>query len=95
MIIALAGPSTAQEWLKRIPKKPIDELTFSDFKTAFENYYREHPVAVAREEVTPAFGFPAEGVGAKKALEEYKQFKRWEWFTEPRVYPTGRWTARR
>src|SRR4051812_39912034 len=89
--IVLTRPSKAQEWLNKLPKKAADELTLSDFKTAFDTYYREHPVDVAREKVTPAFAFNAEEVGEKKTLEEYKQFKRWEWFTEPRVYPTGRW----
>ena len=95
VIFASTRPSTAQEWLNRLPKKAADELTFSDFKTAFENYYSEHPVAAAREKVTPAFDFAAEEVGEKKALEEYKQFKRWEWFTDPRVYPTGRWDSQK
>ena len=94
-VIASPRPSTAQEWLNRLPKKAADELTFSDFKTAFETYYREHPVAAVREEVMPAFAFRTEEVGPKKALEEYKQFKRWEWFTEPRVYPTGRWDSQK
>jgi photosystem II stability/assembly factor-like uncharacterized protein len=94
MLVSIVStrPSSAQEWLNQLPKKPVDELTFNDFKTAFDTYYREKPVATAaaREMVTPKFAFNAEEVGPKKELEEYKQFKRWEWFTEPRVFPTGR-----
>jgi photosystem II stability/assembly factor-like uncharacterized protein len=91
VVIALTRPCTAQEWLSRLPQRPVEELSFYDFKTAFETYYRERPVAAANERVTPAFTFTDAEAGAKKALEEHKQFKRWEWFTEPRVYPTGRW----
>jgi photosystem II stability/assembly factor-like uncharacterized protein len=93
VVITLVRPCSAQEWLSRLPQKPVEELTFNDFKTAFETYYRERPVAAAAasERVTPAFTFTDEEAGPKKDLEAYKQFKRWEWFTEPRVYPTGRW----
>ena len=27
-----------QEWLSRLPQKPVDEFSFNDFKTAFESY---------------------------------------------------------
>jgi photosystem II stability/assembly factor-like uncharacterized protein len=93
VVIALTRPCTAQEWLSRLPQKPVEELSFNDFKTAFETYYRARPTAAAAasERVTPAFAFTDEEAGPKKDLEEYKQFKRWEWFTEPRVFPTGRW----
>src|SRR4051812_43802503 len=90
VVIASTRPCTAQQWLSRLPQKPAEELSFNDFKTAFETYYRERPVAAASEPVTPAFAFNEEEAGPKKEVEEYKQFKRWEWFTEPRVYPTGR-----
>ncbi len=91
VVITLTRPAQAQEWLNQVPKKPADELTFNDFKTAFDTYYREHPVAVAREQVAPAFTFNAAEAREKEGFEEYKQYKRWEWFTEPRVFPTGRW----
>jgi photosystem II stability/assembly factor-like uncharacterized protein len=91
VVIVLTRPCAAQEWLSRLPQKPAEELSFNDFKTAFEIYYRQHPVAAASERVMPAFAFTEQEAGEKKEIEEYKQFKRWEWFTEPRVYPTGRW----
>ena len=40
----------------------------------------------------PTFVFEgAEEVRTRVAIEEHKMFKRLEWYTEPRVYPSGRW----
>ncbi len=85
-------PSQAQRWLSQLPDKEAQDLSFYDYKNAFENYYRQNPVDLRLDKIRPTFRF----VGDKEEkdrvdIDEYKMFKRWEWFTEPRVYPTGRW----
>lgn len=89
----LAGQrGSAQQWQSQLPKKPEKELTFEDYKRAFENYYREHPVNLEEEKLGPKFNFEGtQEVKKRAAIEEYKLLNRWEWFTEPRVYPSGKW----
>lgn len=82
----------AQAWLRELPQKPENELTFKDYQQAFEAFYKEHPVDVKRDNLKPTFTFPGpQEAKDRVAIEEYKMFKRWEWFTEPRTYPSGRW----
>jgi photosystem II stability/assembly factor-like uncharacterized protein len=92
-VLSLAGQrASAQQWQSQLPKNPEKELTFEDFKRAFDNYYREHPVNLEDEKLGPKFNFVGtQEVKKRAAVEEYKLFNRWEWFTEPRVYPTGKW----
>ncbi len=89
----IAPAALAQRWLSQLPQKSEQELTFEDYKRAFESYYKEHPVDLAkREKLAPTFRFEGtEEIQNRTEVEEYKLFKRWEWFTEPRTYPTGRW----
>lgn len=82
----------AQHWLAKLPEKPESELTFFDLQRAFEAYYRERPVDLKQDKLSPRLDFRSpQEERARIEVEEYKLFKRWEWFTEPRVYPTGRW----
>jgi photosystem II stability/assembly factor-like uncharacterized protein len=78
-------------WLRRLPAKSPDDLTFADFTNAFEAEYGQGPAPqdvkpfVAARDLNPAT------LAQRKADEERNLFRRWEWFTGPRVYPTGRW----
>src|SRR5262249_38677918 len=78
-------------WLRRLPAKSPDDLTLADFTNAFEAEYGKGP---APQEVKPFLAAresnPAT-LAQRKADEERNLFRRWEWFTGPRVYPTGRW----
>jgi photosystem II stability/assembly factor-like uncharacterized protein len=80
---------TSNLWLKRLPQRSPDELTFNDFVTAFEAQARL--TAAPREDVRPIRDLSAEGLRQKAAAEQENLFRRWEWFTRPRVYPTNRW----
>ena len=88
-----APPQPAQpaatSFLQRLPQKNADELTFDDFRTAFEAQARANPAP--RESVTPAPAGGPEDPARKRAAEEENLYRRWEWFVQPRVYPTGRW----
>jgi photosystem II stability/assembly factor-like uncharacterized protein len=78
-------------WLRRLPAKSADDLTFTDFKNAFD---AEYSGPSPREDVTPfaaARESRPEMLAQRKAAEERNLFARWQWFVEPRVYPTGRW----
>jgi photosystem II stability/assembly factor-like uncharacterized protein len=91
---SLVGPgASAQRWVDRLPRKPQQELTFQDLKQAFDEYYKEHPVDLKKEEREPerARMQALEDPKEKIEIESYKLFKRWEWFAEPRTYPTGTW----
>src|SRR5258705_158311 len=80
----IAPAALAQRWLSQLPQKSEQELTFEDYKRAFESYYKEHPVDLAkREKLAPTFRFEGtEEIQNRTEVEEYKLFKRWEWFTE-------------
>jgi len=90
---SLAAPQAmAQQWLSQLPQKPEKQLTFQDYRQAFLNYYKEHPVDLNRDKLAPTFLFEGpEAIKERVDIEEYKMFKRWEWFAEPRTYPTGMW----
>ena len=92
VVSLFAYPLSAQQWISRLPQRNPEELSFKDYQLAFETYYKEHPVNLQLDKVKPTFRFqPGEEENTKKEIEEYKMFKRWEWFTEPRVYPGGKW----
>ena len=87
----MASNVLAQQWLTSLPRQPAGELTFQDYKQAFENYYQQHPVPLEKEKITPTFRYTeAEEITDRVAIEQYKFFKRWEWLMEPRTYPTGK-----
>ena len=89
---AAAGqPPINAGWLRRLPAKSADELTFADFKNAIDAEYGTAPPPA--EDVTPfvaARESRPEALAQRKAAEERNLFARWEWFVAPRVYPTGR-----
>jgi len=92
VVSLLAVPQLqAQRWLRELPQKPESELTFKDYQRAFEAYFNQHPVDPRKDRVKPTFTFAAPEVKERIDIEEYKLFKRWEWFAEPRTYPSGRW----
>jgi photosystem II stability/assembly factor-like uncharacterized protein len=83
------APAAGAGWLQRVPQKNPDDLTFDDFKNAFDAHYRTAPAP--REGVTPVPAAGPDDPAQKRAAEEENLYRRWEWFTQPRVYPTGRW----
>lgn len=90
MIVAVSAVS-AQDWLTQLPQKPDSQLTFEDYRQAFDQYFKQHPVDFGKEKLRPTFRYEgAQEVADRLAIEQYKLFKRWEWLMEPRVYPTGR-----
>src|SRR5260370_18974931 len=98
MIVALAASfsvvpgASAQQWLTQLPQKPETTLRFNDYRQAFEDYYKQHPVNLGKEKLRPTFRFEStQEVEDRVAIEGYKLFKRWEWLTEPRTYPSGKW----
>jgi len=85
--------TSVQGWLARVPQKNPDDLTFEDFRNAFDAHYRGGPAP--REDVTPVPRTGPQDPARKQAAEEENLYRRWEWFTEPRVYPTGRWDTQK
>jgi photosystem II stability/assembly factor-like uncharacterized protein len=90
--LALTGPGLmAQQWSAALAPEPERERTFQEYKQAFEDHYKQHPVPLDKEQVKPTFRFTGEReVAERMAIEEYKLFKRWEWLMEPRTYPEGK-----
>ena len=72
-LLTVGENSIAQPWLKSIAPKP--NLSFYDIQKAFNNYWKDKEPAEQEEENESDGG--------------YQQFKRWENFMEPRVYPSG------
>ncbi len=90
--LAASTQGLAQEWLRLLPEKAAREITFKDVQQAAQTYFGEHPVDMKQEKIRPIFKF--EGIQeqrTRRIIEEYKLYKRFEWYVEPRVYPTGRW----
>lgn len=87
----LVTPALAQQWLSRVPQKPESEQTVQDYKRAFEDFYKEHPVDLKKDKLKPTFTFNgAEEEKERIEVEEYKLFSRWLWLVEPRAYPEGK-----
>jgi len=83
------APTVGEGFLQRLPQRTAEELTFDDFRTAFDAHSRANPAP--REDVTPGRSYAGDDLTRKRAAEEENLYRRWEWFTQPRVYPTGRW----
>ncbi len=89
---AVAPQLVAQQWTRRLPQKPANELTLQDLQSAFEAHYKEQPIDLSQDKVPPTFRFQGtQERQTRMAIEEYKLFRRWEWFAVPRLYPGGRW----
>lgn len=96
LLLGLHAGIYAQRWAEPLIQRPNDNLSFYDYQKAFEEYYRKNPVDMKRDNVSPKFLFKEGNEERDKVdIEEHKMFKRWEWFTEPRVYPSGRWDFRK
>ncbi len=68
----------AQEWTKHLPQnKEKDALTFYDIQKAFYKEYPVHKIVNGKRMVN----------GEEQKIPGWKQFKRWEWYWEPRVNP--------
>ena len=90
LIAAFAPSAVAQQWLSQLPQSQRGQPTINDLRQAFDHYYREHPVDLTRDKLSPTFRF--EGVQEERDrvdVEAYKMFRRWEWLVEPRAYPSG------
>ncbi|MFA6923818.1 MAG: T9SS type A sorting domain-containing protein [Bacteroidales bacterium] len=81
-LLVLMSPTLmlfSQTWLKNLPQKKFKgELTFFDYKNAFNKYWT--PFNVEK-------GYYYEN-GVKKKAEGWKQFKRWEYYMENQINPT-------
>jgi PKD repeat protein len=83
LFVALAlfmATGFSQPWLKLIPKYKRSNPSFFDEKKAFEKYWSQYQIKN---------GFYVDENGEKKKAYGFKQFKRWEWFMEPRVDNNG------
>ncbi len=75
VIMILVQSLWAQVWLKGIKIDNVKEPSFFEFQEAFNNYWKDYNVVggkyVKNNKVLKAPG--------------WKQFKRWEWYWEPRI----------
>jgi hypothetical protein len=71
----------------RLPQRTAREFTFEDFPDRLRGAQPGQPAPA----VTPGRTFAGDDLTRKRAAEEESLYRRWEWFTQPRVYPTGRW----
>jgi hypothetical protein len=79
LLLLISSMMFAQPWLKYLPKdKPRTELTFFDYRIAFNQYWAPYNVDK---------GFYTEN-GVKKKAAGWKQFKRWEYEMESGINPT-------
>ncbi|PKL84658.1 MAG: hypothetical protein CVV22_11745, partial [Ignavibacteriae bacterium HGW-Ignavibacteriae-1] len=78
ILLFTAFSANAQYWFGAYPKSPTDTINqnrnFYEFQNDFNDYWGD-------KEITPET--PRNERGG------WKQFKRWEWFWEQRVYPSG------
>lgn len=89
--LCLIGPGVlAQQWTAALPRESASELSLEDYRRAFEDYYKQQPPPLEKENVKPTFRFTEPEARERMAIEEYKLFKRWEWLMEPRTYPNGK-----
>lgn len=84
LVLIICGKFNAQDW-RMMMNDP--QYNFYDIQKAANKYFKEH----IREENERARKL-AKGKAVAEEEEEaggYEQWKRWEAFMEPRVYPTG------
>ncbi len=80
IFVISGGLSLAQPWLNYLPKnKAKSQLTLKDYQKAFENYVEDY---TSTHSVSFDNKLDDEG-----KIPGYFQFKRWEWYWEPRVDP--------
>lgn len=73
-LAVVCNPLSAQPWLKAIKDNKSDN--FYDYQKAFNDYWKNKDVEFEEENNCSEGG--------------WQQFKRWENFMEPRVYPSGK-----
>ena len=92
ILLLAASSANAQRWLNELPQKDDPNLSFYDYKRAFESYYEKNPVNLQLDRISTSVIFKGiSEIKDRTEIEEFKMYKRWEWFTEPRVYPSGKW----
>lgn len=78
ILIVVSSGLFSQNWIKNLPQnKSKAELTFYDYRTAFENYWAPYNVDK---------GYYVEN-GIQKKAYGWKQFKRWEYYMENQINP--------
>jgi len=85
--ILLTGNTSAQNWVEMM-KNP--DVNFFEVQKAFNKYYvkKERQVERLKKRQSKLID---EGVSDEEIeVPGFAQFKRWEWFMAPRVYPDGR-----
>ena len=76
-LLALMAPNIlAQQWSANLPREPAKELTFQDYKQAFEDYYKEHPVPLDKEKLKPTFSFAGTAEMTDRMIEATNRFAR-------------------
>jgi photosystem II stability/assembly factor-like uncharacterized protein len=84
MLICISKISLAQDYRTMIRD---GKSNFYDIQKSFYTYWESRSKAIAEDKRL----HPSTPENPRKYGEgEYYQFKRWEWFMEPRVYPTGK-----
>ena len=72
--------SYSQPWMNLLPKERQKNPSFYDVKKAFDQYWSKYKITN---------GFYLNEHGKKQKAYGWKQFKRWEWFMEPRINKKG------
>ncbi|MBK8610560.1 MAG: T9SS type A sorting domain-containing protein [Chitinophagaceae bacterium] len=87
LLSAIAPAIHAQAWLQEPYLKTSSDSSspnnFYEIQKAFQLYEKEFDLKGDRE------GMDVEVGENEGKFDGYKQYKRWEWYMEPRVYPSG------
>ena len=79
ILLFVASDLIAQPWVKNMPQgKTRGQLTFSNYKNAFDQYWAPFNVDKGTYLVN----------GVKTKAPGWKQFKRWEYYMETQINPT-------
>lgn len=81
LTICFSSTIIGQAWVSNLPQEKIqnnEELTLFEIQKAFNDYWEPYDVVA---------GYYTKD-GKKQKAAGWKQFKRWEWYWEPRVDPT-------
>lgn len=80
ILLFLPALCHAQDWTSMMKNQ---NTNVHDVQKAFENWYTTHKPDETRQVNAPA--------GKEEEVDgNYELFKRWEWFMEPRTYPSGK-----
>jgi hypothetical protein len=78
--LLFSTPMMAQQWAQKLPQDKVQkgEVNFHDMQKAFYEYWEPFNVIGGKYKNSQGELVKAPG---------WKQFKRWEWYWEPRVDP--------